>query len=296
MNKPVYGLVLGGVLGIFDGLSALVSAPETAPQIGGIVIGSTIKGILAGALIGFFASRVRSVPLGILFGAAVGAALAYLVVIMGNPYLWEIVLPGTLLGIIVGYATQRHTPAVRKAGAATLGVLAALAAAGAAPAWAQGPASAAPGPEHKRLGFYVGTWTVEGELKPGPMGPGGKFTSTDTCEWFDGGFAVVCRSEGRMPGGPARSIGILGYSAEEKVYTYYAVDNTSMTMVRVPRGTVQGDTWTYTDEGTMGGQHFKTRVVIKEESPTVQRFTMAMQGPDGKWMTVMESRGTKAPS
>jgi hypothetical protein len=36
--------------------------------------------------------------------------------------------------------------------------------------------------------------------------------------------------------------------------------------------------------------------VIKEESPTVQRFTMAMQGPDGKWMTVMESRGTKAPS
>ena len=115
VTKPVYGLALGGVLGIFDGLSALVSAPETAPQIVGIVIGSTIKGILAGALIGFFASRVRSVPLGIAFGAAVGAALAYLVVVMGNPYLWEIVLPGTLLGVIVGYATQRYTPAARSA-------------------------------------------------------------------------------------------------------------------------------------------------------------------------------------
>jgi hypothetical protein len=153
-----------------------------------------------------------------------------------------------------------------------------------------------PSAEHKQLGFFVGKWTVEGELRAGPMGPGGKFTSSDTCEWFEGGFSVVCRGEGKMPAGPSRSIGILGYSAEEKVYTYYAVDNTSMTMVRVPRGTVQGDTWTYTDEGTMGGQHFKTRVVIKEESPTVQRFTMAMQGPDGKWMTVMESRGTKAPS
>jgi hypothetical protein len=36
---------------------------------------------------------------------------------MGNQYLWEIVLPGTLLGLIVGYATQRHMPAVSKAGA-----------------------------------------------------------------------------------------------------------------------------------------------------------------------------------
>jgi hypothetical protein len=31
VKKPVFGMLLGGVLGIFDGLSALVSAPETAP-------------------------------------------------------------------------------------------------------------------------------------------------------------------------------------------------------------------------------------------------------------------------
>ncbi len=149
------------------------------------------------------------------------------------------------------------------------------------------------GPEHKRLGFFVGTWTTEGELKPGPMGPGGKFTGVDTCEWFEGGFSVICRSEGRMPSGPSKSLGILGYSAEEKAYTYYGVDNTAMTMVSVPRGTLKGNTWTYTDEGAMGGESFKTRVTIKELSPTSQSFLMEMQGPDGKWMPVMESRGTK---
>jgi hypothetical protein len=112
VKKPVFGLLLGGVLGVFDGLSALVSAPETAPQIAGIVIGSTVKGIITGLLIGYFARRVRSVPLGILFGLSVGLVLAFAVAAMPNPagkhYYWQIMLPGGVLGIIVGYATQRY--------------------------------------------------------------------------------------------------------------------------------------------------------------------------------------------
>jgi hypothetical protein len=71
------------------------------------VVGSTVKGLLAGALIGFFARKVHSLPLGILFGLAVGLGLAYLVVLAGNPYFWEIMLPGGAVGLIVGYATQR---------------------------------------------------------------------------------------------------------------------------------------------------------------------------------------------
>ena len=150
-----------------------------------------------------------------------------------------------------------------------------------------------PGPEHARLGYFVGKWTSEGEMKPGPMGPGGKMTSTDTCEWFEGRFTVICRAEGKTPMGPTKNIGILGYSTEEKVYTYYGVDNSNMTMASVPRGTVRGDTWTYTDESTMGGQKVKSRVTLKELSPTQYTFRMEFQGPDGKWAPVMESKNTK---
>jgi hypothetical protein len=114
MNKPVFGLALGGFLGIFDGLSALVSAPEVAPGIVGIVIGSTIKGILAGVAIGFFARKVNSLPLGILFGLAVGLLLAWPIAAaqsaQGKNYYWHIMLPGGLLGTVVGFATQRHAP------------------------------------------------------------------------------------------------------------------------------------------------------------------------------------------
>lgn len=158
---------------------------------------------------------------------------------------------------------------------------------------AQAPPAAKPGPEHARLGYFVGKWTAEGEVKPGPMGPGGKMTSSDDCEWFEGHFSVICSSEGRTPAGPSKSIGILSYSPEEKVYTYYGVDNTNMTMASVPRGTVRGDTWTYTDAGVMGGQKFNTRVTIKELSPTAYTFRMEMQGPDGKWMPMVESKNSK---
>jgi hypothetical protein len=150
-----------------------------------------------------------------------------------------------------------------------------------------------PGPEHARLGFFVGKWRSEGEAKPGPMGPGGKMTSTDNCEWFEGRFTVICRYEGSSPIGPTKGIGILGYNTEEKVYTYYGIDNSNMTMATVPKGTVSGDTWSYTDEATFGGKKVKSRVTIKEISPTSYTFRMEAQGPDGKWMPMMESRNTK---
>jgi hypothetical protein len=118
MNKPLYGTLLGGFLGIFDGLSALVSAPETRPEIVGIVIGSTFKGVVAGLLIGLFAKWVKSLPLGIVFGLGVGLLFAYGVAHMqetqfGRHYYWQIMTPGGLLGVIVGYATQRRSSEVK---------------------------------------------------------------------------------------------------------------------------------------------------------------------------------------
>ena len=111
MSKPVFGLILGGILGIFDGLTALFT-PEARAQIVGIVIGSTLKGVIAGVLIGWFARKVNSLPLGILFGLAVGLLLAFAVAAMPNPsgkhYYFEIMLPGAIVGLIVGYATQKY--------------------------------------------------------------------------------------------------------------------------------------------------------------------------------------------
>lgn len=111
MKKPILGMVLGGVLGVFDGLTALVSAPELRDQMTGIVIGSTFKGLVAGVLIGWFAYRVRSLGAGIVAGVLISGFFAYLVAMQptnGVYYYLEIILPGAVLGLIVGYATQQY--------------------------------------------------------------------------------------------------------------------------------------------------------------------------------------------
>jgi hypothetical protein len=107
MKKPVFAMVLGAVLGVFDGLTALVSAPETRPDIAGIIIGSTVKGVIVGLIVGIVAIWTRSMAIGVTVGLVSGAFFAYLVT-LSVPYFWEIMLPGTIVGAIVGFATMTY--------------------------------------------------------------------------------------------------------------------------------------------------------------------------------------------
>lgn len=112
MNKILMGIVLGTALGAIDGMTAWFY-PEVRALIITIIIGSTIKGLIAGVLIGVFARKVNSLALGIVFGLGVGLLLAFGVAYMQHAHYFEIMLPGGIVGVIVGYATQRYGSASR---------------------------------------------------------------------------------------------------------------------------------------------------------------------------------------
>ena len=169
---------------------------------------------------------------------------------------------------------------------------AALVLGGSLAAWGQDAPK--PGPEHKKLDYYTGQWTSESEVKANPFMPPGKYTSKDDCGWFQGGFAVVCHSEGSGPMGPMKSVGIMGYSSEDKTYTYYGIDNSGMVPTTVAKGSVQGDTWVYTDESKMGGKLVKSRYTMKQLTPASYTFKWEMQGEGGAWSALMEGKSTKA--
>ena len=106
LTKPILGLLLGAALGAMDGGSAWFYA-SAHPMMARIIVGSTVKGLIAGVAAGIFARKVNSVPLGILFGLAIGLALAFLVAYLEHGHYFEIILPGSIVGLIVGYATQQ---------------------------------------------------------------------------------------------------------------------------------------------------------------------------------------------
>jgi hypothetical protein len=177
MSKPVLGLVLGGVLGLLDGLSALFY-PDAASMIVPIVVGSTIKGLVTGAALGVLARRVRSTAIGALVGLALGLVLSYLAALapdpQGNHHYLEIMLPGAILGVIVGFATQRFGGRTAGTAAAPLAVLLLLPSIVASPASAQ-TAKAAPDP-FGQVRFLVGQWSGSSE------GQAGKGTVTRSYE------------------------------------------------------------------------------------------------------------------
>jgi hypothetical protein len=114
LNRPLFGLVAGILLGALDGLSALVSAPEVREQIAGIVLGSSLKGLLAGLIIGVIARKLKSRTAGLAVGTLVALVLTAPIAYMnashyGDPsYYWKIMLPGSLVGAIVGYVVMRY--------------------------------------------------------------------------------------------------------------------------------------------------------------------------------------------
>ena len=107
LTKPMLGLAVGGTLGLLDGISGFLE-PSLAPLMGSIITFSLLKGLVSGVVIGYFSKRVHSMPLGILAGVLIAVALSMLLILKaGMALFWDIILPGMLLGVIVGFATQR---------------------------------------------------------------------------------------------------------------------------------------------------------------------------------------------
>jgi hypothetical protein len=171
-----------------------------------------------------------------------------------------------------------------------IGGLVALALSAAVTAQAPAPPPK-PGPEIQKLAYFVGSWKYEGETKPGDFGPAGKFTGEETCDWFTGGFQVVCHSTEASVIGKSTGMSVMAYNAEDKIYTFYSISSRGENFHG--SATFTGSTMTITWEGNMGGKPAKVRGTIMQASPTSYTFKMEGSTGGGPWVTVGEGKETK---
>jgi Protein of unknown function (DUF1579) len=149
-----------------------------------------------------------------------------------------------------------------------------------------------PAPELKNFSYFTGSWTIDGDMKPSPWGPGGKFTGSEHNEWMDGNFFLVSHSTYNSPMGAGKGLAVMGYNHDDKVYTYDAFD--SMGEYEHATGTLSGDTWDWYAESKMAGKIVKGHYVQKVLSPTSYSFKYEIGTGTGQWAPVMEGKATKS--
>jgi Protein of unknown function (DUF1579). len=149
-----------------------------------------------------------------------------------------------------------------------------------------------PAPELKKLDYFAGNWKVEGEMKPGPMGPGGKVSGTDSWGWMEGNFFLVNHSKFAGAGmGSGSGTAFMGYDADKKMYTYDEFNSMGETVHST--GTVDGNTWTWVNDAKMGSQMMKGRFTVMVVSPTSYTFKFEVSQDGTTWNTVMEGKEMK---
>lgn len=143
---------------------------------------------------------------------------------------------------------------------------------------------AAPGPEHARLGAFVGRWKTASKMwmKPGdkPMDSMGE----STFSWMLGGRYLKQDFAGDMGGTKFEGMGYLGYDRMKKQYASAWLDNMS-THLMTTTGQFDEKTGVIKDEGTFScpmtgelARWYRGEMAL----PKNDTFTYAMYGKDEK--------------
>ena len=149
-----------------------------------------------------------------------------------------------------------------------------------------------PGPEVQKLAYYLGTWKGEGESKGGPLGPAGKLSSTARCEWFDGGFQLVCRGEETGPTGTRTYLDIRAYDEKAKAYTEYGISSLGDSEYDTG-GAIVGNRRTFDLSIDMDGKPVKLRYTEVQVSPTLFTYLAEASVDGGPWTVIAEGKVTK---
>jgi hypothetical protein len=150
--------------------------------------------------------------------------------------------------------------------------------------------SATPG--FMRLRYFVGTWTITGEMRASSLGSAGKLAGTQTNTLGSDGVSVVSYWSEDRAGGRNSGQAVYRFDSAADAYTYHSVDASGETEDSL--GTVNGLTWTWLSDLTLGdGTAVKGRFTQTEESAKAYSLKFEIAQGNSGWIVVIEGRASK---
>ena len=142
----------------------------------------------------------------------------------------------------------------------------------------------------ERLSYFAGTWNVEMHMKTGALNSRVYF-ATEHNEWAPDHSLLLSKPD-RDTGLPEGGLAVMGYSPSKHVYTYHILKTGGDT--ENLQGTVEDRTWTWlSGEVRTDRDPAKTRITMKEISPTSYTLRVETFAAPGEWSTVMEGTAKK---
>ena len=156
---------------------------------------------------------------------------------------------------------------------------------------AQGRAQLA-NPEMSKLRAWVGRWMSRIELKPGPLGPGGRISHEYTGQMILGGFVYLGYWQEKGVRGQSRGLQIDRYDPLNKniASSWYLEDGSTFAGVL----TISGDTYTWEGRFAVAGTSFLFRDIFVLAPDRKSALVKAESSTDGEtWTPLSEGKYTK---
>ncbi len=149
---------------------------------------------------------------------------------------------------------------------------------------------AQPGPEHRNLSAFVGSWDVSGQMWMEPGASPETVSGTCTARWVLDNRFVQSHAEGSYGGKPYEGFGVMGYDNAQKKYVSSWQDN-MCTSLKSAKGEYDAASKTFTFKGESKdekGLNVLTRCTVKVTSDNEHTETMFVTAPGQKEAKVME--------
>lgn len=143
-----------------------------------------------------------------------------------------------------------------------------------------------PGPEHRRLDVFVGTWNTKGRTRASGSEPAIEIVGTDSYEWLPGGFFLIHRVDVHMGSEKVDALEIIGYDVASQSYPTRFFDSQGNTGTY--EASVRDGIWTFATDST------RATVTVGSDGHSMTIHWERVAGDDQAWVPWMDLELTRA--